>query len=60
LPIKREEPPKSKLMTGKEWHESFIREFSPWQGFISKEYNDGYADARMKALEAAKKASGIE
>lgn len=47
-------------MTGQEWYDRFINEFPAWDGFISKEYNDGYADSRMKALEAAKKASGIE
>ncbi len=48
------------FMTGQEWLARFQEEHIPYTGFISKEYNDGYADARIKAMEAAKKASNIK
>lgn len=50
----------TRFMTGQEWYDRFEQEWPSWSGFISKEYNDGYADSRMKALEAAKKAAGLE
>lgn len=54
--------PTSRLsyMTGQEWYDKFEKEYQPWKSFISKGYNDGYADARIRALETAKKAAGIE
>jgi hypothetical protein len=58
--LKSEFPDKDKRMTGKEWYEKFMIGLQDWRGFVSKEYNDGYANARIQAIEAAKKASGIE
>lgn len=47
-------------MTGQEFYDRFVEAYPAWQGFISKDYNDGFANSRMGALEAAKRAAGIE
>lgn len=50
----------NRWMTGQEWYEIFMDNYKPFDRFISKEYNDGYADSRMNAIKVAKRTSGLK